>query len=115
MNKGDLVEKIASDEVKSLVTELIVEPIRMDREISEKYVTSVFARLREVAITRSIAEIKSKLQRFNAIKSNNFQITIDSYEKFLETRNKLSYDLNNLRKKSDSSLLPIILIIIYLL
>jgi DNA primase len=64
-----LIEKIASDEVKSLVTELIVEPIRMDREISEKYVISVFARLREVAITRSIAEIKSKLQRLNPVES----------------------------------------------
>jgi DNA primase len=63
------IDSLQDEELKSLVTELIVEPIRLDREISEKYVTSVFARLREVAITRSIAEIKSKLQRLNPVEN----------------------------------------------
>ena len=45
--------------------ELTVEPIRTDREISERYIAAIFARLREVALSRSIAEIKSTLQRLN--------------------------------------------------
>lgn len=61
------INAIQDEEIKSLVTELLVEPIRVDREISEKYVTSIFARLREVAITRAIAEIKSNLQRLNPV------------------------------------------------
>jgi DNA primase len=63
------IESIESEEIKSLVTELVVEPIRLDREISDKYVNSIFARLREVAITRTIAEIKSKLQRLNPVEN----------------------------------------------
>ena len=65
------IETLSDENIKNLVTELIVEPIRLDREISEKYVTSVFARLREVAITRSIAEIKSKLQRLNPVENSD--------------------------------------------
>ena len=65
------ISTLSDESIKNLVTELIVEPIRLDREISEKYVTSVFARLREVAITRSIAEIKSKLQRLNPVENSD--------------------------------------------
>lgn len=68
------IESLTDDEIKSLVTELIVEPIRVDREVSDKYVTSIVARLREVAITRSIAEIKSKLQRLNPVEN------VDEYQ-----------------------------------
>ena len=41
----------------------------MDGEVSDKYVTSIFARLREVAISRQIAEIKSTLQRLNPVEN----------------------------------------------
>ena len=64
-----ILEKISDHNIKSLATELIVEPIRVDREISDKYVQSIFARLREVALTRTISEIKSKLQRFNPVEN----------------------------------------------
>ena len=64
-----LLEKSQSEDVKSLITELLVEPIRTDREISERYTVSVFARLREVAITRSITELKSTLQRLNPVEN----------------------------------------------
>jgi DNA primase len=63
-----LIEK-ADDVVKPFVTELTVEPIRTDGEVSDKYVTSIFARLREVAISRQIAEIKSTLQRLNPVEN----------------------------------------------
>jgi hypothetical protein len=32
------IETLSDENIKNLVTELIVEPIRLDREISEKYV-----------------------------------------------------------------------------
>ena len=63
------VDSLNDDSIKTLVTELIVEPIRLDREVSDKYAISVFARLREVAITRTISEIKSKLQRLNPVEN----------------------------------------------
>jgi DNA primase len=66
----ELINKCDSDELKSLVTELIVEPIRTDGEVSERYITSIFARLREVALSRSIAEIKSTLQRLNPVEND---------------------------------------------
>jgi DNA primase len=66
----ELINKSDSDELKSLVTELIVEPIRTDGEVSERYITSIFARLREVALSRSIAEIKSTLQRLNPVEND---------------------------------------------
>jgi DNA primase len=65
-----LLEKCDSDELKSLVTELTVEPIRTDGEVSERYVNSIIARLREVALSRSIAEIKSTLQRLNPVEND---------------------------------------------
>ena len=69
-NTQELIEKCESEELKSLVTELIVEPIRTDGEVSERYITSIFARLREVALSRSIAEIKSTLQRLNPVEND---------------------------------------------
>jgi DNA primase len=66
----DLLEKCDSDELKSLITELTVEPIRTDGEVSDRYITSIFARLREVALSRSIAEIKSTLQRLNPVEND---------------------------------------------
>ena len=64
-----LLERTESEDVRSLITELTVEPIRTDREISESYITSIFARLREVALSRSIAEVKSTLQRLNPVEN----------------------------------------------
>ena len=65
-----LLEKCESNELKSLVTELTVEPIRTDGEVSERYINSIIARLREVALSRSIAEIKSTLQRLNPVEND---------------------------------------------
>ena len=65
LNIQKLLETSESEDIRALVTELTVEPIRTDREISERYIAAIFARLREVALSRSIAEIKSTLQRLN--------------------------------------------------
>ena len=62
---GAKLENIENEELKSLFTELSVEPIRADGEISDRYVESIVARLHEVALSRTIADAKSKLQRVN--------------------------------------------------
>ena len=62
-----IVDRTENAELRSLILELLVEPIRTDREVSERYISSVFARLREVALGRQIAEIKSTLQRLNPV------------------------------------------------
>jgi DNA primase len=64
-NVQKLLAESESEDIRALITELTVEPIRTDREISERYIAAIFARLREVALSRSIAEIKSTLQRLN--------------------------------------------------
>jgi len=69
LNIQELINKADSDELKSLITELTVEPIRTDGEVSDRYITSIFARLREVALSRLIAEIKSTLQRLNPVEN----------------------------------------------
>jgi DNA primase len=56
-------------EIKALFTELSVEPIRVDGEITDRLVASIVARLREVGISRSIAELKSRLQRLNPVEN----------------------------------------------
>lgn len=66
---SDLLDRTEDEELRSLITELTVEPIRTDGEISERYIQSIFARLREVAISREIAEMKSSLQRLNPVEN----------------------------------------------
>jgi DNA primase len=62
-------ELITDENVKALFTELNVEPIRSDGKPTQVYVVSIVARLREVAISRSIAELKSSLQRLNPVEN----------------------------------------------
>ena len=62
-------ESISDDNVKALFTELTVEPIRADGKPTAVYVASIVARLREVAISRSIADLKSSLQRLNPVEN----------------------------------------------
>lgn len=61
------MDQIDDANMKALIAELSVEPIRADGEISERYVESIVARLREVTMSRAIAELKSTLQRLNPI------------------------------------------------
>jgi DNA primase len=62
-------EDFTEPEMKALFTELSVEPIRVDGEITDRLVASIVARLREVGISRSIAELKSRLQRLNPVEN----------------------------------------------
>ena len=61
------METITDEKIKALFTELSVEPIRADGRPTANYAESITARLREVAISRSIAELKSSLQRLNPV------------------------------------------------
>lgn len=58
-----------TDEERSVVTELIVDPIQTAH--LERYAAGVVARLREVAVGRTIAELKSKLQRLNPVEEQD--------------------------------------------
>jgi DNA primase len=61
------LDQTEDERMKALIAELFVEPIRTDGEISTRYVQSIVARLREVALSRKIAEVKSTLQRINPL------------------------------------------------
>ncbi len=63
------METITDEKIKTLFTELTVEPILADGRATALYVESIIARLREVAISRSIAELKSSLQRLNPVEN----------------------------------------------
>ena len=55
-----------SDEVRSLVTELAVEPLPME-EPTQGYAQAYVARLSELTAARRIAAVKSRLQRTNPV------------------------------------------------
>ena len=65
------VEKVdaaaGDDGVRRLVRELAVEPLASDDQALTRYATEVLARLEELAATRRIAELKSRLQRLNPV------------------------------------------------
>jgi DNA primase len=64
-----LRDAASTDEVRGLVTELAVESLRHDGEADERYADAVYARLLELATTRRIAELKSKLQRLSPVEA----------------------------------------------
>jgi len=52
---------------KALVGELAVEPLRVDGETDPRYVAVQLSRLQLYAVSRRIADVKSKLQRINPV------------------------------------------------
>ena len=60
---------ISDEKMATIFTELTVEPIRADGKPTTAYIESIVARLREVAISRSIAALKSSLQRLNPVEN----------------------------------------------
>ena len=87
------IDSATSEELKSFITELTVEPIRTDGEISDRYVSSIIARLREMALSRSIAEIKSTLQRINPVESETEYNKIFGELLTLETARRHQHDM----------------------
>ena len=84
---------IADENLRALFTELSVEPIRADGKPSAAYVASIVARLREVAISRSIAELKSSLQRLNPVENEIEYTAAFAQLVALETARRSLHDL----------------------
>ena len=87
------ISDVADENMRSLFTELNVEPIRADGEVTGRYVESIVARLREVAISRSIAELKSSLQRLNPVDNEAEYTAAFSTLVALETTRRGLHDL----------------------
>src|SRR5262249_61672127 len=65
-----LREAAPDDAVRAFVTQLAVEPLRVPRADGEpdaRYADAVLARVEELAVSRSIATVKSRLQRLNPV------------------------------------------------
>jgi DNA primase len=60
-------EAAGDDAVRSLLTELAVEPLRTDDATRAAYVRQQVARLQEMGLIRRITETKSRLQRLNPV------------------------------------------------
>jgi DNA primase len=65
---AQLRDSASDDAVRSFVTQLAVEPLRVSRadgEADARYAGAVLARVEELAVSRQIATVKSRLQRMN--------------------------------------------------
>jgi DNA primase len=68
---NDVFEAAADDRVRSLITELVVEPLLLAAEPDVRYAAAQTARLRVRALDRQIAEVKSRLQRLNPVEQES--------------------------------------------
>jgi len=62
------------DRVRGFVTRLAVEPLRVPRADGEpdmRYADAVLARVEELAVSRRIAQVKSRLQRLNPVETQS--------------------------------------------
>lgn len=88
-NPAQLIDE--QDEfMQNLLRELLVEPIRTG-EINQRFAESIFARLREISLTRQVAEIKSKLQRIDPAESEYMGIFTELVA--LEAKRRELHDL----------------------
>jgi DNA primase len=60
-------EAAETDSVRDLVTELAVEPMQSLDEEDTRYAQALLVRLEEMALTRRIEELKSRVQRLNPV------------------------------------------------
>lgn len=87
------LDQTDDERLKALIAELSVEPIRADGEISARYVQSIVARLREVALSRKIAEVKSTLQRINPLTNEAEYTALFTDLVSLEAARRVLHDL----------------------
>jgi DNA primase len=88
------IDDVIDERMKTLFTELTVEPIRSDGEVSARYIESIVARLREVGISRAIAELKSNLQRLNPVENPDEYNTAFAALVALETTRRGLHELS---------------------
>jgi len=60
-------EHTDDEAARTLVSALAVEPLLADGELTERYATAAMARVEEVAATRRVIQLKSRLQRINPV------------------------------------------------
>jgi DNA primase len=60
-------ESAETDSVRELITELAVEPMQSIEDDDPRYAEALLVRLEEMALTRRIQELKSRLQRLNPV------------------------------------------------
>ncbi len=60
---GAVRDMATDDSVRSLITELAVEPLRLDGVPDERYAGEQIARVRERQVTQQVVELRSQLQR----------------------------------------------------
>ncbi|MDP9393594.1 MAG: DNA primase [Actinomycetota bacterium] len=60
-------EHAPDDAVRALVRELAVAPMPVGADSAARYATEVLARLEELATTRSITEVKARMERMNPV------------------------------------------------
>ena len=61
---------------KAMVSELAVEPLRVDGEPDPRYVDITLARLQRPAVERRIGELKSRLQRLNPVNAKDAYMSL---------------------------------------
>jgi DNA primase len=69
-----LRETAPEEATRALVTQLAVEPLRVaraDGEPDARYADAVLARVEELAVSRSITKVKSRLQRLNPVEGQS--------------------------------------------
>ncbi len=64
-----LADAAETDSVRDLMTELAVEPLQAVDESDPRYAEALLGRLEEMALTRRIQELKSRLQRLNPVEN----------------------------------------------
>jgi DNA primase len=67
---AELRDAAPDDQVRGFMTQLAVEPLqapRADGEPDPRYASEVLARVEELAVSRQVAQIKSRLQRMNPV------------------------------------------------
>ncbi|HEX3708133.1 MAG TPA: DNA primase, partial [Mycobacteriales bacterium] len=64
-----LAETAETDSIRELVTELAVEQMQSVEDADPRYAEALLVRLEEMAITRRVQELKSRLQRLNPVEN----------------------------------------------
>jgi DNA primase len=60
-------QQLQHQTLKSLLTELAVEPLQVKSEVDIRYVEVIVARLQETLVGKQVAELKSRLQRLSPV------------------------------------------------
>jgi DNA primase len=81
-------EACEADEIRSLVAALVVEPLPVHGEVTARYVIATSAALQLLTVMRTIAALKSKLQRTNPVEEQHKYNQMFSELVVLEARRK---------------------------